>query len=302
MLYTETTAESLIREGRRVIGVATTRGPLYGDLLFLAEGDAGHLVSREGLDRSSDPRDMPTFLYCLQQVVDLPPGAVEECFRVGAEKGVAYDFLLRNPARMPLNARGLLCSNRQGLTLSVVLPAKNLRRWFKGEPRQLLDWFVDMPALHPWLRDGRRGAWTVTLLRTGGLRDVPYLVEDGLAVGGAATGLGVDFPVLNLMGPATATGLLLSRAAARIRAEGRAFDREMLARHYLEPLKQTRYWRDRVFLQRWPGYLRRTHVLFDRGVDFLLDSWTVWARAALAAAETLRLAWPPRQRVLGRLE
>jgi flavin-dependent dehydrogenase/ferredoxin len=278
-LLSETTVESLIREGRRIIGAATSRGALYAELIFLAEGDAGHLLSREGLDRSSNPRDRPAFLYCLQQVVELPSEAIDERFRLGAEQGAAYDFLLRNPLHSQLNARGILCTNRQGLTLSVILPAENLGQHFDGEPRQLLDRFVDMPALRPWLRDGRRGAWTATLLRTGGMRDVPYLVEDGLAVGGAAAGLGVDFPVLNLTGPATATGLLLSRAAARIRAEGRPFDRAALERHYLEPLQQTRYWRDLAFLQRWPGYLRRTHVLFESGLDLLLGSASVWMRA-----------------------
>src|SRR5579871_3963666 len=74
VLRTETTVERLIREGRRVIGVATSRGPLYTRLVFLAEGDAGHLVSREGLDRSSDP---PTFWYALEQSIELPPGAIE---------------------------------------------------------------------------------------------------------------------------------------------------------------------------------------------------------------------------------
>jgi electron transfer flavoprotein-quinone oxidoreductase len=277
-LRTETTVESLIREGRRIIGVATTSGPLYGRLTFLAEGDAGLLVSREGLDRSRDPQDQPAFLYCLQQVIELPPGAIEECFRVGPEQGVVYDFLLRNPAPKPWNARGQLCTNRQGLTLSIVLPLRTLLRRSSGEPRQLLDWFVDMPVLRPWLREGRRGAWSAALLRTGGMRDVPYLIEDGLAVGGAAAGLGGDFPVLNLTGPATATGLLLSRAAARIRAERRDFDRDSLVRHYLEPLQQTRHWRDMEYVQRWPGYLERTHVLFGHGLDLLLDSAAVWAR------------------------
>src|SRR5579884_2147064 len=235
-LHTQTAVESLIRDGRRIIGVATTRGPLYARQIFLAEGDAGLLISREGLDRFSDLRDQPAFLYCLQQIVELPPGAIEECFRVGPDQGVVYDFLLRNPATKLLNARGQLCTNRQGLILSIVLPLRNLQRESSGEPRQFLDWFVDMPILRPWLREGRRGAWTAALLRTGGMRDVPYLIEDGLAVGGAVAGLGIDFPVLNLTGPATATGLLLSRAAARIRAERRDFDRDSLARYYLEPL------------------------------------------------------------------
>ena len=106
-----------------------------------------------------------------------------------------------------------------------MLPIENFREYFEGDPRQLLAWFADMPALRPWWADGRRGAWTVKLLRIGGLRAIPYLVEDGLAIGGAAAGLGVDFPALNLTGPATATGLLLSQAAVRIRAEGGDFDR-----------------------------------------------------------------------------
>jgi flavin-dependent dehydrogenase len=277
-LQAETTVESLIRMGRRILGVATMHGPLYAPLVFVAEGDAGLLLSREGLERSGDPQNRPGFLYCLQQILELPPGAVEERFRVEPEQGAAYDFLLRNPATTLLNARGLLCTNRQGVTLSVLLPAANLRRWFRGQPRQLLDWFVYMPALRPWLGEARRGAWTAALLRTGGLRDVPYLIEDGLVVGGAAAGLGVDFPLLNVMGPAVATGVLLSRAAARIRAEGGNFERDALARHYLSPLQQTRCWRDMEFAQRWPGYVERTHVLFGHGLDLLLDSASVWTR------------------------
>lgn len=296
-LLTETTVESLIRAGRRVIGVATSRGPLYGDLVFLAEGDAGHLISREGYDRFGDPHETPSFLYALEQVIDLPPGAIEECFRVGPEQGVAHDLLLRNPRWAALNARGFVCTNRQSITLSVVLPAENLRQHFNGEPRQLLDWFADMPALRPWWREGRPGAWAVHLLRTGGLRDVPYLAEDGLAIGGAAAGLGIDFPVLNSTGPATFTGLLLSRAATRIRSAGAAFDREQLQRYYVEPLRQTRYWRDTEFLQRWPNYVKRTRVLFDHELDLLLDSASIWTRPR---------RWLPRKllswfRVLGRV-
>ena len=45
-LLTQTTVESLIRENGRVIGVCTNRGPVYADLVFLAEGDAAHLVAR----------------------------------------------------------------------------------------------------------------------------------------------------------------------------------------------------------------------------------------------------------------
>src|SRR5262249_2781299 len=42
-LLNETTAESLVRDGGKVIGICTNRGALYADLVFLAEGDASHL-------------------------------------------------------------------------------------------------------------------------------------------------------------------------------------------------------------------------------------------------------------------
>src|SRR5262249_25120244 len=95
-LLSSTTAESLIREGGRVIGVCTQRGALIAPLVFLAEGDASHLVTREGYERFTDQREKPKFLQGIKQVIDLPPGAIEEIFRVGPEEGVAYEMLLRN--------------------------------------------------------------------------------------------------------------------------------------------------------------------------------------------------------------
>src|SRR5262249_37057442 len=74
-IISSTTVESLIRENGRVIGVCTHRGPLYADLVYLAEGDASHLVTREGYERYTDQRGAPKFLQGIKQVIHLPPGA-----------------------------------------------------------------------------------------------------------------------------------------------------------------------------------------------------------------------------------
>ncbi len=52
MLACETTVQSLIRHRGQVIGVQTERGPAYADVVFLAEGDASHLVTQEGYEWS----------------------------------------------------------------------------------------------------------------------------------------------------------------------------------------------------------------------------------------------------------
>jgi electron transfer flavoprotein-quinone oxidoreductase len=275
-------AESLIRDGGRVVGLCTPRGPLYADLVFLAEGDAASLVARENLERSADPRDTPRFLLGLQAAIELPSGAIEERFRLQGGEGAAYDFLLRNGTLagrpLPLNLRGFLYTNRQGLSLGLLAPVDKLRRHFPGDPSRLLDWLEGLPVLRPWLRGGRRAEVTAGLARGGGARDVPHLVADGLAVGGAAAGLGATFPYPNAIGPATATGLLLAQAAVRIRGEGGDFSRVALARHYLEPLTQTHCWQDLEYLRRWPGYVRKTRTLFDRDLDLLLGAAHVWTR------------------------
>jgi alkylation response protein AidB-like acyl-CoA dehydrogenase/flavin-dependent dehydrogenase/electron transfer flavoprotein alpha subunit/ferredoxin-like protein FixX len=281
-ILTETTAESLIREGGRVIGVCTPRGPLYADLVFLAEGDASHLVTREGYERFSDPREAPKFLQGIKQVIEMPPGAIEEIFRVGSEEGVAYEMLLRNGTlrgkRVHLNLGGFVYANRQSLSVGLVLPADNLHEGFDGDPNLLIEWFESLPAIQPWLRGGRRGVFGAKIIRGGGARDIPTLVDEGLAIGGAASAIGIDFPYPNFTGPATAMGLLLVQAARRIRSEGGGFSREQLHRHYLQPLQQTHYWQDVEFLRRWPGYVKRTRVFFDRNLDLALGTAYIWTR------------------------
>src|SRR5205807_454498 len=157
------TVESLIRDGTRVVGVSTNRGSLYADLVFLAEGDASNLVTREGYERFTDPREAPKFLQGIKQVIDMPPGAIEEIFGVGAEEGVAYEMLLRNGSlrgrNLHLNMGGFLYTNRQSLSVGLVLPVDNLNDHFAGDPNLLMEWFETLPALKPWLKEGKPGVF-----------------------------------------------------------------------------------------------------------------------------------------------
>ena len=122
-----------------------------------------------------------------------------------------------------LNMGGFVYTNRQSLSVGLVLPADNLHEHFGGDPNLLMEWFENLPALRPWLRGGpaRRLRGQAHPRRRG--QDIPHLIDDGLAIGGAASAIGIDFPYPNFTGPATAMGLLLARAACRIRAEGGGF-------------------------------------------------------------------------------
>src|SRR5262245_61531653 len=288
-LLSDTTAESLIRDRGRVIGIATQRGPLYADLVFLAEGDASHLVTREGYERSQEKADQPKFLQGIKQVIDLPEGAVERIFGVGPDEGVAYEMLVRNGTlkgrEVRLNMGGFVYANRRSLSVGLVLPADNLAEHFQGDPNLLIEWFENLPALAPWLKDGQRGVFGAKLIRGGGVKDVPRLVDDGLAIGGAASAIGIDFPYPNFTGPATFMGLLLVRAVKAIRTARAGFTRANLERHYLEPLRRSHYWQDVEFLRHWPAYVKSTPHFFGRGLDIALRSAVAWTRPGRSLAE-----------------
>jgi electron transfer flavoprotein-quinone oxidoreductase len=287
-LLNSTTAESLIREGAaesddsRVIGVCTNRGAIYANLTFLAEGDASNLVTREGYENSRDPRDAPKFLQGIKQVLEMPPRAIEQRFGVEAEQGVAYEMLLRNGTlrgkSVHLNMGGFLYTNRQSLSVGLVLPADNLHQQFDGDPNLLMEWLLQLPSLQPWFAGARPGPFGAKLIRGGGAKDVPTLIDNGLAVGGAASAIGIDFPYPNFTGPATGMGLLITQAARKIREEGGTFTRTELDRHYLQPLRKTHYWRDVEFLRHWPGYVKKTSFFFGSNIDLALGSAYLWTR------------------------
>ena len=278
-----TTVESLIRSEDRVIGVSTNRGPLYANLVYLAEGDASHLVTKEGYERFTNPRQSPKFLQGIKQVLEFAPGVLEDRFGISSEEGVAYEMLLRNGMlkgkRLRLNAGGFLYTNKNSLSVGLVLPADNLHNGFDGDPNLLMDWFAELPSLQPWFKDAKRSTFGAKIIRGGGAREIPTLIDNGLAIGGAASAVGIDFPYPNFTGPATKMGLLIALAASRIRAEGGDFTRDNLRRYYLEPLQSTHYWQDVEFLRRWPGYVAKTKVFFGRNVDLSLQSAYLWTRS-----------------------
>jgi alkylation response protein AidB-like acyl-CoA dehydrogenase/flavin-dependent dehydrogenase/electron transfer flavoprotein alpha subunit/ferredoxin-like protein FixX len=264
---TETTVTSLIRKDKRVGGVQTNRGPLYADLTFIAEGDASHLVRAEQLERAAEPH----FLQGVKAVLSLGPDEIERRFRLSPGEGAAYELLLRNPSiggrTAQLNVGGFLYTNQDSLSVGYVVPLDNVRNNFRGNHDNLFEWMKGLPYIKELTEGAGLSAYGTKIIRSGGWRERPKLVEDGLVVGGAAAGLGVDLPFPNFTGPASATGLHFARAARALLLAGRTPDEKNLAKEYLAPLRESVYGKNARYLSQWPHYFGRTKVLFSRTVD-----------------------------------
>ncbi len=269
---TGTTVTSLIRKEGRVVGVMTDRGPLYAGVVFLAEGDASHLVRSEQLENTAQPH----FLQGVKAVLSLASEEIEKRFKLDPGKGAAYELLLRNPSlsgrTAKLNVGGFLYTNRDSLSMGYVVPLDNLRDYYRGSHDMLFEWMRGLPYLRELTEGAALSAYGTKIIRSGGWRERPVLVQNGLAVGGASTGLGVDIPFPNFTGPASATGLYFARAVKNIFKRGGAFDAKTLSREYLEPLLESVHGENSRYLSAWPGYFGKSNVLFSRTVDMACGS------------------------------
>ena len=268
-LIAKTTVTSLIRKNGRVAGVHTSRGPLYAGVVFIAEGDASHLVRSEKLERVAEPH----YLQGVKAVLSLPAGEIEKRFELGQGEGAAYEILVRNASiagrTAKLNVGGFLYTNRDSLSLGYVLPLDNLKKNYRGDHDRLFAWLKGLPAISGLTKDAALSAYGTKIIRSGGWRERPVLVGDGLAVGGASAGLGIDIPFPNFTGPAAATGLYFARAVKTLLKDGRDLNAKNLGQAYLAPLKDSVYGKNAQYLSRWPGYFGRSSVLFGRTTDML---------------------------------
>ncbi len=290
-ILTETTVDGLLRdENNRIIGVHTDRGSIYADVVFLAEGDASQLVSKEGYERTTDP-GAPHFLQGIKEVIEVDPDYIEHTFALPEGEGAAFEILLRNGSihnrTANLNMGGFLYTNKSSISLGLVLPLENLSKEFGGDHNRLMEWFKGLPEVKRWTNNSRSTAYGAKIIRGGGFRELPQLVDNGLAIGGAATGIGLDFPYPNFTGPATAMGHLFAHAILEIRATDKTFSRTRLEELYERPLRHTHYFKNVEFLEKWPHYVEHTRVFFGRAADLATGSLYIAGNSSLGAHQKL---------------
>ncbi|MBI5208167.1 MAG: FAD-binding protein, partial [Candidatus Firestonebacteria bacterium] len=271
VIFTEVHARNLLRRGKRIIGVDTERGPVYSKVVFLAEGDASELVAKEGYETSSNP----SFMQGIKLVLKLSKIELEKRFGLKDGDGTAYEILVRNAniggRTVPLNIAGFLYTNRESISLGLIVSIENLKENFNGNHNILIEWYRSLPFIKKITEGASLVSFGAKLIRSGGIKQMPELVDDGLAIGGASTGLGIDLPYPNFTGPATCTGNIFSKAVGNIIKNNSDFTKKELNDKYVVPLLNTHYAINAKSLENWPLYLEKTRALFESYIDLPLS-------------------------------
>ncbi|MHB1753211.1 MAG: FAD-dependent oxidoreductase [Acidiferrobacter sp.] len=260
-LLPRTAATGLRFRDGRVVGVDTARGPIEAPCVFLAEGDAAGLLARAGLER-------PIVHYAqgIKAVFALPEADIETRFGVGAGEGIAQEWLLRNGVwkgrTVPLDATGFVYTNRDSVSVGLVLPLDRLAEDSPVDHPQLLRRFLRLPEVAALLEGATQVAYGAKVIRSGGLGEGVVGVYDGLAVGGASLGLGLEFPYPNFMGPAAMSGVAFADAVLDLRTRG-DYSAAALAESYGGRLRRSVEYRNARFAAAWPEALHASPLIFE---------------------------------------
>ncbi len=260
-LLPRTTVTGLRFQGDRVVGVDTDRGPVTAPLVYLAEGDASGLLNHAARERAD-----VHYAQGIKAVLALPAPLIEARFGVGPGEGVAQEWVLRDgryrARTTPLHASGFVYTNRDSLSVGLVIPLERLADHNPADPAQLLRWFLGLPEVAALVAGAHQVAYGAKVIRAGGLDEGVAPAYEGLAVGGAAVGLGLELPYPNFMGPAAATGAAFADAFLDLRGRG-DYSATALGAAYGARLRAGPDYHNAQFARSWPAALHASPWLYD---------------------------------------
>jgi len=185
----------------------TENGGIRARAVVLAEGVNGLITRGCGLGRPLKPSELA---IGVKEVLRLPQERIDERFHTWGGLGAAYLFI--GSCLDPMQGGGFLYTNRDTLSVGVVLGLDDLRRSEWDAP-QMLARFKSAPPVADLIREATPKEYCAHLIPEGGEGMQPSLVGDGVLVVGDAAGFTLNTGV-KLRGAdlAVASGLAAAMA------------------------------------------------------------------------------------------
>ncbi|MDI3299422.1 MAG: FAD-dependent oxidoreductase [Bacillota bacterium] len=180
-VITQTTVVDLLRDGRTIRGVVTSRpeGEVEAPLVLIAQGVNALLVEKAGLGRDWRADEV---VLGVKEVIQLPKGAIEERFGLTEGEGTAVE-MLGGEATAGLMGSAFLYTNSDTVSIGTAVLLSHLRE--QGEnPNRLLERIKAHPSVAPLLKGGEMREYSAHLIPEGGYRAMPRLYGNGVLVAG----------------------------------------------------------------------------------------------------------------------
>ncbi|MHB9095042.1 MAG: FAD-dependent oxidoreductase [Eubacteriales bacterium] len=254
-LWTECKAESLLLDGKKVIGAhisGNRSGHIHADIVILAQGANPILAEKAGLIKK--PKAANYSLY-VKEMLYLPREVISERFQLKDNEGTVIGLLGDNTAG--LVGTGSLYTFKEHIGLNTGVGVKTLADK-KVNISDLMARLKRHSVIEPLIRGGTTVEYLAHLIPEGGYNAVPRLVFDGMMITGDAAGLVNGTHGLNL---AMYSGKFAADTAIKALEECK-FTGEAL-NHYRERLEGSFVLKDMWDNRKIPGWFAKNPTLFD---------------------------------------
>lgn len=226
LLVCETTAEELLLDSKRCIGVRCDRrgGEVYADVVVLADGVNSTLARKAGLHGELRPKDVA---LAVKEILFLPEETIQSRFNVGEDSGVVIEMM--GTVTEGMVGTGFLYTNKDSLTIGVgCMLADFQANPQRTAPYALLEKLKRHPSVAPLIAGGEMKEYCAHLIPEGGFHAVPQVYGDGWMIVGDSGGFvnAVHREGSNL---AMTTGRLAAETVIAAKAAGKPMSAKTLA-------------------------------------------------------------------------
>lgn len=208
MIMVKTLASRLIKEGERIVGVQVGEEVLHADCVVCADGALSLLAEETALH---PPVKVENMAVGIKEVIGIPSCKIEERFHLGPGEGAAHLFVGEVTAGR--FGGGFLYTNRDSVSLGLVVACENYPDWEGPGVGELLEIFKSRPEIALLIRGGETLEYSAHLVPEGGGRGLMPLSAPGLLVVGDAAGFALNLGyTVRGMDYALASGYFAARA------------------------------------------------------------------------------------------
>ncbi|MDI9467880.1 MAG: FAD-dependent oxidoreductase [Bacillota bacterium] len=224
MLVTKSRVDDVIIDNGQVVGVIAGGEELHADVVIACDGVMSLVAEKAGLRKPGNPRD---FAVGFKEVIELDPTVIEDRFGLNGNEGAARLYM--GEVTKGKFGGGFLYTNKESLSLGIVVGIKDLTEGEQVQAPSLLDDFKQRPEVARLIRGGQTVEYSAHVIPEGGLKALTKLYGNGILVAGDAAGLSMNIGVtVRGMEYAMASGYLAAQAVLKARETGQ-FNASQLA-------------------------------------------------------------------------
>lgn len=218
LLICETTVQSLIMDGDKVVGVRCDReaGDVFADVVILADGVNSTLARKAGFHGEIKAGNVA---LAVKEIHFMPEELIQQRFNIKGDEGVVIEMVGKITDGMM--GTGFLYTNKDSITLGIGCMLSDFKKnENKTSPYQLLEQMKRHPSVAPLIQGGEMKEYCAHLIPEGGFFAIPKVYGHGWMIVGDSGGFvnAVHREGSNL---AMTTGRLAAETIIQARAAGK---------------------------------------------------------------------------------